>query len=152
MRQASGRYGRRALTKEQLLPLPTENVRALSLEQHLALATVGGGHGSEDQILGLLRVIYLAFYLRNETAAGADPDLYKLAEKTMGACIERAEHGEKWLLDDRERAAIERVLVVHDAQLAAVPRYRYVRAWERLQRFLTDTGQSCSPISGKDAV
>ena len=38
------RIRRSVLTREILLPLPTEKVRALSLENHLAQATVRGGH------------------------------------------------------------------------------------------------------------
>ncbi|WP_175891590.1 hypothetical protein [Burkholderia cepacia] len=152
MKHVSGRSGRRALTKEQLLSLPTEKVRALSLEHHMALATVRSGHGSHDQVVGLLRVIYMAFYLRGETVAGIDADLYRQAEMALDACIARAERGEKWLLLDREAVAIERVLVAHDAQLAAVPMYRYVSAWERLERFIVDTKQSRSPIPVSEAA
>ncbi|KWN14708.1 hypothetical protein WT83_16600 [Burkholderia territorii] len=152
MKHEPGRSGRRALTKEQLLPLPTEKVRALSLGHHMALATVRSDHGSDDQVLSLLRVIYLAFYLRYETVAGIDTNLYRQAEMALDACIVRAERGEKWLLLDREAAVIERVLVVHDAQLAAVPVYRYVLAWERLERLIVDTKQSRSPIPVNEAV
>lgn len=74
------RPGRSGLTREMLLPLPTEKVRALSLENHLALATVRGGRGDLDQVSCLVRVVYLAFYLRDATSAGADFDLFRRAE------------------------------------------------------------------------
>ncbi|WP_423391193.1 hypothetical protein [Burkholderia sp. LMG 32019] len=37
---------------------------------------------------------------------------------------------------DQEQRVIERVLVLHDAQPAAVPGFRYLEAREQLQRFI----------------
>ncbi|WP_232348326.1 hypothetical protein [Burkholderia pseudomallei] len=130
------REARPARTKEMLLPLPTRKVRALSLENHLALATVRGGRGDLDQVSCLVRVVYLAFYLRDATSAGADLDLYRRAETALNACVTRAEQGERCLLLDHELATIERLLVVHDEQLAAVPWHRYLDAWKRLQHYI----------------
>jgi len=129
-------------SKEMLLPLSTEKVRAISLENHLALSMVRAGRGESEQIIDLLRVVYLAFYLRDETASDADLGLYRKAEAALGACIGRAERGKKWLLLDHERAAAQRILVVHDEQLAAVPKHRYVAAWDRLQRFISSDARS----------
>lgn len=135
-----------SLTKEMLLPLSTEKVRALSLENHLAFATVRAGRGDSEQIINLLRVVYLAFYLRSERTSGADLDLYRQAEAALDGCVERAEQGEKWLLLDHEQAAVERLLVVHDEQLAAVPKHRYLTAWDRLHRFMAGKLQSPIPV------
>ncbi|MBO7776106.1 hypothetical protein J6352_27590 [Burkholderia pseudomallei] len=129
-----------------LLPLSTEKVRSLSLENHMALAVVRSGNGDCDQVVCLLRVVYLAFYMRRETASGADLDLYRRAEAVLDACIARAERGEAWTLREDELADVERVLVVHDEQLAAIPKHRYLAAWDRLQRFVTGTGRSPIPI------
>nr|WP_321958366.1 hypothetical protein [Burkholderia cenocepacia] len=139
------RPGRKPLTKGDLLPLPSAKVRALSLENHMALAAVRAGHGGEEQISCLLRVVYLAFYMRNETDAGADLSMYRQAEAALDGCIARAEQGAAWLLLDREQSMIEQILVVHDDQLAAVPMHRYCAAWENLQRLMT--GQLASPIA-----
>ncbi|MBN3787504.1 hypothetical protein [Burkholderia sp. Ac-20353] len=139
------RAGRKPLTKVELLPLSTEKVHALSLENHMALAVVRAGHGGEAQISCLLRVVYLAFYLRGESELGEALALYRRAEAALEACIARAEHGAAWLLLDHERSMIEQILVLHDEQLAAVPMHRYCSAWERLQRFMA--GQIPSPIS-----
>ncbi|WP_076904202.1 hypothetical protein [Burkholderia pseudomallei] len=140
------RSGRPALTKELLLPLSTEKVRALSLENHMALAVVRSGNGDCDQVISLLRVVYLAFFMRGETASGADLDLYRRAEAVLDVCIGRAERGEAWTLREDELADVERVLVVHDDQLAAVPKRRYLTAWDRLQRFVTGTRRSPIPV------
>jgi hypothetical protein len=149
-RTAIRRGGRGPLSKERLLPLSTERVRALSLEYHLALATVRAGRADFEQIVSLLRVVYLAFYLREETASGADRFLYRRAEAAMEACIERAERREKWLLHDHERAAMECLLVVHDEQLAAVSTHRYLAGLDRLQRFMAGTDRS--PITEEQAT
>jgi hypothetical protein len=140
------RGGRSALTKGMLLPLSTEKVRALSLENHLALAVVRSGNGNCNQVVCLLRIVYLAFYMRNETDSGSDLDLYRRAEAVLDTCIARAERGEVWTLLEDELADVERVLVVHDEQLAAIPRHRYLVAWDRLQRFVTGGGQSPIPV------
>ncbi|MPV67679.1 hypothetical protein [Burkholderia sp. BE17] len=134
-----------------LLPLSTEKVRSLSLENHMALAVVRSGNGDCDQVTCLLRVVYLAYYLRNETASGVGLELYGRAEAVLDACIARAERDEPWMLHEDEAADVERLLVVHDEQLAAVPKYRYLTAWDQLQRFVTGTGRSPIPaveISG----
>ena len=148
--QKTRRAGHRPLTKNDLLPLPTAKVRALSLENHMALAAVRAGHGGEEQISCLLRVVYLAFYMRSETGTGAELSVYRQAEAALDACIARAEQGAAWLLLDREQSTIEKILVVHDEQLAAVPMHRYCAAWERLQRFMT--GQIRSPIPTLNAA
>ena len=71
-----------------------------------------------------MRVVYLTFYLRNETSAGGDFDLYRRAEAALNACVTRAEQGERCLLLDHELATVERLPVVHDEQLAAIPWHR----------------------------
>ena len=134
-----------------LLPLSTEKVRTLSLENHLAFAAVRAGQGDSVQIVKLLRIIYLAFHLRDETASGADLDLCRQAEAALDACIERTEQAEQWMLFDHKQAAVERILIVHDKQLAVVPRHRYLAAWDRLQRFIQSTGRSPVPAAGDEA-
>ncbi|MDF3085806.1 hypothetical protein [Burkholderia sola] len=111
-----------------LLPLATAKVRALSLENHLALATVRAGRGDFDQICCLIRVVYLAYFMRGETAVGDDVQPYRQAEAALDACIKRIEQDQPCLLLDHEQVVTERVLVLHDDQLAAVPKFRYLEA------------------------
>lgn len=151
-RTAIRQGGRSALTKAMLLPLSTEKVRALSLEHHLALAVVRSGNGDCDQVVCLLRIVYLAFYMRGETASGSDLDLYQRAETVLDACIARAERGETWTLREDEVADIEHVLVIHDEQLAAISRHRYLTAWERLQRFIVGQRRSPIPVGEETSV
>lgn len=143
---ASRRNGRATLTKAQLFPLSTERIRSLSLENHLALAAVRAGRGDFDQICCLIRVVYLAYFMRGETTAGADLELYRHAEAALDACIKRIEQDQPCLLLDQEQTVVECVLVLHDDQLAAVPKFRYLEAWEQLQRFITSGKHSPIPV------
>lgn len=149
-KQSSPRGARPARTKAMLLPLSAEKVRSLSLENHLALAVVRAGRGDLDRLCCLLRVVYLAFYMRGETANGTDLELYRQAEAVLNACIARVEHGEPCLLLDQEQTAVERVLVLHDQQLAAVPKFRYLDTWDQLQRFIVSKHRSPIPTQANE--
>lgn len=132
----SRKPARRPLTKSDLLPLPAAKVCSMSLENHMAFAVVKAGKGSREQAGSLLRMIYLAYYLREEVASGRDVDLYRQAEQALERCIERSVQSNAWMLTTDEQEIVGRVLSLHDMQLAAVATHRYVRAWERLQAFL----------------
>jgi len=118
----------------------------LSLENHLAFAVVNAGKGSHEQVGRLLRVMYLAYYLRNETAPGADTALYRQAEQALDHCIERSVPNNIWTLMPDEREILRELLIVHDEQLTVVSAHRYLSAWERMQTFLV-TGSGRSIIS-----
>lgn len=85
--------------------------------------------------------------MRNETVSGSDLDLYRRTEAVLNACVARAERGEAWMLCEDELTDVERVLVVHDEQLAAIPKHRYLATWDRLQRFASGTGRSPIPVA-----
>lgn len=142
--RGSGKAARQPLTRDMLLPLPEAKVRALSLENHLALTTVRAQRGGPDQIYCLIRVVYLAYFMRGETAAGLDEGPYRRAEAALDACMMRMEQGGPCLLLEEEQAAMERVLVLHDQQLAAIPKFRFLKAWERMQHFAAS--EKLSPI------
>ncbi|HDR9511642.1 hypothetical protein C5615_35600 [Burkholderia cepacia] len=122
-------------------------VRSLSLENHLALSTIRAGRGDLDQICCLIRVVYLAYFMRGATAASGDLAPYRRAEAALDACIKRIEHDQPCLLLGQAQAVVERVLVLHDEQLAAVPKFRYLEAWERLHRFVASAKASPIPAS-----
>ncbi|MCA8095297.1 hypothetical protein LGM65_31240 [Burkholderia anthina] len=130
------------------MPLP--KVHALSLENHLALATIRAGHGDFDQNCCLVRVVYFAYFMRNGTAAGKDVEPYHRAEAALDACVRRVGQDQPCLLLDHEQTMVERVLAVHDDRLAAVPKHHYLAAWDRLQRFVTS--RACSPIPLAEGV
>lgn len=128
-----------------LLPLPYARVRALSLEHHLALATIARGHANVDLMVCLLKAVYTAFYLRDEAPACANDSEFQRAEAALERCIARAEHGETWVMLDRDKAAVERILILHDEQLAAVPTHCYLTALDKLNRFAVEGLQSPIP-------
>ncbi|WP_254304759.1 hypothetical protein [Burkholderia pseudomallei] len=103
--------------------------------------------GDFDQICSLIRVAYLAYFLRRETAAGEDLEPYRRAEAALDACIKRIEQDQPCLLLDQEQTVVERVLVLHDEQRAAVSKFRYLDAWEHLQRFIASGKHSPIPAS-----
>jgi hypothetical protein len=108
--------------------LPATKVRALSLENHLAFAVVNARQGSHEQVGRLLRMMYLAYYLRNETASDGDTELYRQAEAALDHCIERSVPSKAWMFTADEQEIIRRVVVLHDEQLMVVPAHRYLRA------------------------
>ncbi|KWI27195.1 hypothetical protein WM04_23560 [Burkholderia ubonensis] len=124
--------GRRPLTKTQLLPLPADYVRRLSLKHHLALAVLRDGRGDVDSLSTLLNVVALAYQLDAADTGPADSARFRCAKQALEACVARAERGEPFTLTVAERAAIAPVLVHHDAQLARVPSYRYLEALARV--------------------
>ncbi|MBR8028550.1 hypothetical protein KDX27_31415 [Burkholderia cenocepacia] len=136
---------RRPLTKAQLLPLPVDQVRALSLKHHLALAMLRDGRGDIEAIITLLNVLYLAFFLRDSAPVALDG--CRRAEVALDDCIRRAERGEPWCLADDERQALEQLVVMHDAQLAAAPAHRYLDAWDQVQRVMASGGRSPIPAA-----
>lgn len=124
---------RRPLTKAQLLQLPTDQVRRLSLKHHLALAALCDGCGDVELIATLSNTLALAFYLR----ADGETEPYRCADTALTQCIERAERGDPWTMTDAERTALAALLLVHDEQLAAVPVHRYLEALEQAQHVST---------------
>jgi hypothetical protein len=136
--------GRRPLSKTMLLPLATAHVQRLQLKHHVALAVVRDGKGEVAQIATLFNALYLAFHLR-DVADVSELALYQRAEAVLHAYTERAEQDE-WFLTGDERAVLEQLLIVHDAQLAEVPMHRYVDAMERLAAFDQSGGDSPIPV------
>ncbi|GAB6852578.1 hypothetical protein JCM10599A_67730 [Paraburkholderia kururiensis] len=142
----SRKAARRPLTREQLLPLPAARARALSLEQHLALAALRQGHGGVEQVAMLFRVVYLAYFMGHAAREPVDLALLREAEAALerfGLDDGSGEGG--WMLDARGCEVIARVLTVHDRQLAWLPAFRYAGAWTRIQAFISGDAQSPLP-------
>ncbi|WP_175950742.1 hypothetical protein [Burkholderia sp. BCC0405] len=129
---------RKPYTKAQLLPLKNAEVRALSLDVHIALATIRRGQGGPIQIGHLAKTIYVACFLRDLTPEGADIEQFRRAEHVLDQCIERAASGGTWLMPDEDYAALERIILLYDAQLEAVPVYRLAEAWDKLDRLMVN--------------
>ncbi|CAB3771580.1 MULTISPECIES: hypothetical protein [Burkholderia] len=135
----SSRIKRKPLTKAQLLPLSNANVRTLSLEAHVALAAVRSGQGGAIQVGHLARTVYVTFFLLDSTAEGMDVELFQRAESVVDQCIERASSLGKWFVPEEDLALFERLLKLYDAQLEAVPAYRFSEAIGQFQRAMIDS-------------
>lgn len=105
-------------------------MRRLSLKHHLALAALLSGRGDLNAIVTLSNVLQLAANL----GTGNEVESYRRAEGALNQCVARAERGESWTLMNAERAALETLVAIHDAQLALVPVHRYLDALERVQQ------------------
>ncbi|KVN29793.1 hypothetical protein WJ63_08990 [Burkholderia pyrrocinia] len=121
-------------------------MRDISLENHLALATMRAGHGTPDTMIALLRVLYLAYFIVEPTVADEDIELFLQAEAALQQSIEAAGQGRDWQVSDDAPALIERLLLRADAIVGSVPKYRYLEAWDRLSRFASSA--ALSPLPG----
>lgn len=147
-RNRKNRSGRPAIPKAMLLPLSTDHVRRLQLQHHLALAALANGQGNVEQLSCLISVARLSGLLRDAGATADGPGLHEQAEDALNACLARAAFDDIWSLRTDEQTTIAQLLVAHDAQLASVRMYRYLEAWERLQR--TDAVAGSFPVPGVD--
>ncbi len=137
---------RRPRSKAELLPLPAALVRDISLENHLALATMRAGHGTPETMIALLRVLYLAYFIVEPTVAEGDLALFLQSEAALQQSIEVAGQGRDWQVSEDALALIERLLLRADAIVGSVPKYRYLEAWNRLSRFASSP--ALSPLPG----
>jgi hypothetical protein len=99
-------------------------VRTLSLENHPAFAAMRTGNGNVDQMICLLRVVYLAWFLSDATPGGTDLEAFREAERVLEHCAVRAEHRHGWTLPQEDHGILEQILALHDQQLASIPSHR----------------------------
>lgn len=125
--------------------MPTNEARAISLKNHLALVTTRAGHGNTDLMSCLLRVVYIACFLHEADHGRIALDLFREAEKALTQCIQRAERTEEWSLCDADCEILQEILALHDQQLASTSSHRVAAAHARLCRFMA-SGQ-LSPIA-----
>ena len=133
------------IPKEYLLPLPGQFVRDTSLACHLALTGCGSATGSEHALNEVIRATYLSFLLWDGGYGEAEPRLFQEAEEILGAAVTRARGNAVWRLEECETPVIEKVLRLHDEQIAAVPTHIFLRAETRLAALLR-AEMSKSPI------
>jgi len=92
------------------------------------------------------KTIYLAYFMRDVTSSGAEIEQFQVAELIVEDCINRAFRCEHWELREEDYSAIERILLLYDAQLAAAPAYRFADAWQKFLRVVVNNCQT--PIDG----
>lgn len=142
-RKSSSRIPR---TREMLLPLPAGIVRSMSLESHLSLSLMRCGHGTHDTMIGLLRVLYMTFFMLEKNCSGEDMGLFLEVEAALDESIRAAAGGRDWQLPEGSLPLIELVLRRNDELLGSVPKYRYLEAWDRFNHFVHSEQQS--PLIG----
>ncbi|WP_321793151.1 hypothetical protein [Burkholderia pyrrocinia] len=86
----------------------------MQLKHHLAFAALCDRRGDTATLATLFKVLHLAFNLR-DIAGDADSAFYASAEAALDAYTELAAQGD-WHLLDNERALLEQLLLIHDAQ------------------------------------
>lgn len=136
----------RPRSKSELLPLPASLVRNISLENHLALATLRAGHGMAETMIALLRVLYLTYFVVESDFSNADRELFLEVESALQQSIEAAGDGNDWHISESAIDAIERLLLRADTIVGSVPKFRYLEAWNKLSRFAESA--DLSPIPG----
>jgi len=121
-------------------------VRKISLQIHLALAACRkDGCGNSYQFNELLRILYITHQLQ-EVGFGQLPlEDYARAELGLSAALSRVEAERRWLIDVQTAALLERVLQLHDHQLATIRLRDLTDATERLQRFMQSDRPSPLP-------
>ncbi|WP_204356226.1 hypothetical protein [Burkholderia sp. JP2-270] len=140
------RPNRRPRSKAELLPLPAAHVRSISLENHLALATIRSGQGTPETMIALLRVLYLGYFLVEPDVSDTDLELFLGAESVLQQSIDSAASGQEWNVPNERLSMIEQLLLKMDVLVASVPKYRYVQAWDKLGRFANSP--KYSPLPG----
>ncbi|MFM0412577.1 MAG: hypothetical protein RXR20_04645 [Paraburkholderia sp.] len=135
---------REPLSKAMLLPVPAAHAGAVSLENHLALVAMRSGQGNVDLVLGLFKIVYLAYFLHEAMRGRADLDLFRDAEGVLTRSTARANRGEAWSIPAEDVSCLERIVTLYDRYLATLPAHRFISARDRLQRLLA--GKSVSPI------
>lgn len=136
---------RRPLSKTMLLPMDVTSAREQSLSYHLALATCRIGHGNSYLFNELIRTVYVAWFLQQAGYGDLPVALYKLAEYAVEAALTLAHESGKWLLADEALPAFEKLLALHDSQLAVAPLHKVVDAERQLARYLHGTASSPIP-------
>ncbi|WP_213768687.1 hypothetical protein [Caballeronia sp. dw_19] len=124
------------MTREMLLPTAAAAARTVSLQNHLALVALRQGQGNIDLAGELLKTVYLTHLLRDPENAHATLENVIAAEQGLKGSILDAAITGKWILSEIDCQAIQTVLELYDAQLAAVPVHRIVAAKARLSRIL----------------
>ncbi|WP_233852898.1 hypothetical protein [Paraburkholderia sp. HD33-4] len=121
------------------------SAREQSLSYHLALAVCRDGHGNGHLFNELIRVVYVAWFLQQAGYGNERVECYKMAEYSVEAALELADRLNEWILAEDAIPVFERLLALHDAQLAMAPLHKVIRAERQLWHFLAGTAPSPIP-------
>ncbi|WP_198379081.1 hypothetical protein [Burkholderia ubonensis] len=79
-----------------------------------------------------MRVLYVAFLLRELTPEDGDLGHFQRAEAALDRCLARAEQDEPWALPHDDHPPVDWLIALHDRQPATMPVYRYRESCERV--------------------
>jgi len=124
------------LTRAMLLPMSAALVQKVSLQNHMALVALRQGQGNSNLAGELLKTVFVAFYLAQPDQLTTHAKHFAQAQTAIKALIKDAVLETGWRLEEEHCKGIEAILVLHDAQLAALPTHRIEGAKQRLMRVL----------------
>ena len=147
--KSKGKPKREARTKEMLLPLTARIARDISLENHLALATMRAGRGTSDTMVALVRLLYMLYFILDTACAEIDVAQFLKVEAVLDESIRAEAQGSGWKLPMDKMPTVEWVLQRFDEVVVSMPKNCYVEAWDKLNRFVNSTQPS--PLPGSQA-
>jgi hypothetical protein len=136
------------LPRFALLPLTNDYIRQQSLASHMALVVCGTDEGNRHSFHELIRIMYLAYLLWEDGFGQADVQLFVDSEVAMNAAVARVQESKVWRLEKNEGVFLEKIVRLHDEQLAAVPT-RFLLAAEARLEVLLSKPRVFSPIRSK---
>jgi hypothetical protein len=128
-----------------LLPMAEASAREQSLSSHLALVACRDGHGNRHLFNELMRTVYVAWFLQQDGYGKEPVNSFKTAEYAIEAALELAHVSNEWVLAEDTVSVFERLLALHDSQLASAPLHKVIHAEQRLRHFLAGTASSPVP-------
>jgi hypothetical protein len=129
------------LTRKELLPIAASTARAISLRNHLSLATLKQGKGNLDAASELLKTTYWTFYIADKDTGTQHEASFVAAEQSLKACIVKGDANGVWALSSDDAVHVQSILGVHDLQLASMPLHVLEKAKARLAKlFEKDEG------------
>ena len=96
-------------------------MQSVSLRNHLALAALRTGNGNGHLLSQLIHALYMAWYLREAGFGTADHPLFRDAAEALERSATRATTTDVWKVSPDDAAVLERLLALHDEQLASTP-------------------------------
>ncbi|KAB0644796.1 hypothetical protein [Burkholderia latens] len=130
-----------------LLPLSAGVARRLSLENHLALATIQSGNGTADTMIALMRVLYMTYFLLETNPSDVAIDMFLTMETALDESIRATEDGNGCTVSEDTVPVIRGILLQFDSAIASVPKHHYIKAVDRFTTFALSPHQSPLPGS-----
>jgi hypothetical protein len=128
-----------------LLPMDEASAREQSLSSHLALVACRDGHGNTHLFNELIRTAYVTWFLQQDGYGSEPAGTFKTAEHAVETALELAHRANEWVLAEDTICVFERLLALHDSQLATAPLHKVIDAERRLRQFLAGTANSPVP-------